>query len=222
MRNSSKLKYDGYAVVFQEIPGEVSVAINITQCPYKCEGCHSPQLREDIGKVLDEQELDKIIGENFGTTCVLFMGGDLRPENIMQLADYVRSTYSHFKTAWYSGRDQFIKEACRHLDYYKVGSYKKDKGPLTSPTTNQILFKIQASDENDTYEVSPIIFSKIKKHDTSVVHFTKLEKPKEYGYYYCKPSVGAKLTYLEYSPGDNVWFEQGLTCDEPISWRYII
>lgn len=221
MKDNLKLKYDGYAVVFQEIPGEVSVAINITQCPNNCEGCHSPQLRQDAGRILDEKELNRILEENFGATCVLFMGGDLNPKYVMQLADYVRNNYFNFKTAWYSGKDQFLKEACTHLDYYKVGSYKKDKGPLTSPTTNQMLFKINASNEGNTFKIYPIILSKIRRHNIYTVHLTKLEKPKENGYYHCKPSVGSELVYLEYSSGDNVWFDQGLVCDEPISWRYI-
>lgn len=43
-------KYVDYDIVFQEVPGEVSLALNISNCPFKCEGCHSPHLRENIGR----------------------------------------------------------------------------------------------------------------------------------------------------------------------------
>ena len=35
------LKYVNTAVVFQEIPDEVTLAINISGCPCRCPGCHS-------------------------------------------------------------------------------------------------------------------------------------------------------------------------------------
>ena len=46
------LKYSNYDVVFQEIPGEVALAINITQCPHHCDGCHSAVLAGDFGNYL--------------------------------------------------------------------------------------------------------------------------------------------------------------------------
>ena len=35
------LKYVNTGVVFQEIPDEVTLAINISNCPCHCPGCHS-------------------------------------------------------------------------------------------------------------------------------------------------------------------------------------
>ncbi len=46
------LKFYNYDVVCQEIPDEVTLAVNITGCPNRCEGCHSPWLWEDGGEVL--------------------------------------------------------------------------------------------------------------------------------------------------------------------------
>ena len=43
------LKYTSYTVVFQEVPDEVSLAFEVSGCPFKCEGCHSPHLWEDVG-----------------------------------------------------------------------------------------------------------------------------------------------------------------------------
>ena len=55
------LKYFDKAIVFQEIPDEVSLAINITNCPHRCKNCHSPYLRENIGTELTYEELDLLL-----------------------------------------------------------------------------------------------------------------------------------------------------------------
>ena len=43
------LKYYNAMVVFEEIPDEITLAINITNCPCHCVGCHSKFLWEDVG-----------------------------------------------------------------------------------------------------------------------------------------------------------------------------
>ena len=57
-------KYLDTQVVFQEFPDEITLAINITNCPCHCPGCHSKELAEDIGDILDEPTIDKMIAEN--------------------------------------------------------------------------------------------------------------------------------------------------------------
>ena len=41
------IKYYNAMVVFEEIPNEITLAINITNCPCHCKGCHSQFLWED-------------------------------------------------------------------------------------------------------------------------------------------------------------------------------
>ena len=60
------IKYRDYAVVFEEMPKYLSLAINITNCQNRCIGCHTPELRENIGKELTIEELDRLINENSG------------------------------------------------------------------------------------------------------------------------------------------------------------
>ena len=50
----NKLKYLGYSIVFQEVPDEVTLAINISGCPHKCEGCHSKYLWEYDGHYVSD------------------------------------------------------------------------------------------------------------------------------------------------------------------------
>ncbi len=47
------LKYVDTAIVFSEIPGEITLAINISGCPNHCQGCHSKYLWKDYGEILN-------------------------------------------------------------------------------------------------------------------------------------------------------------------------
>ena len=47
-----------YDIVCQEIPDEITLAVNISCCPNRCPGCHSPWLWEEDGQPLDEQLLE--------------------------------------------------------------------------------------------------------------------------------------------------------------------
>ena len=129
------LKVASYDVVFQEIPGEVTLALNLSNCPCHCPGCHSPHLAEDIGEPLTEELLDALMNQYKGLiTCVAFMGGDAEPEEVKRLAKHIET----LKTAWYSGRMNMPDEG---FDYVKLGGYVESLGGLKSPTTNQRLYK---------------------------------------------------------------------------------
>ena len=135
------LKYVDYDVVFQEIPDEVTLAINLSNCPNHCVGCHSPQLMRNIGKDLTEDELHGLLGV-YGRdiTCVCFMGGDQDPAYVAQLAQYIHT--KKLRTAWYSGRTHFPAEP-ESFDYVKLGGYVEALGGLKSPTTNQRFYRRQ-------------------------------------------------------------------------------
>ena len=85
------LKYVGYDIVFREIPDETTLAINISNCPCHCKGCHSSYLAEDIGEPLTITRIEKLINENKGITAICFMGGDNDPKLINHYAGLVRA-----------------------------------------------------------------------------------------------------------------------------------
>ena len=62
------MKYTDVQIGFQEFPDEISLLINISNCPFHCPGCHSPELREDIGTELTKKELSNLIKSNKGIT----------------------------------------------------------------------------------------------------------------------------------------------------------
>mgnify|MGYP002624725931 FL=1 len=137
------LKYVNTGIVFQEIPDEVTLAINISNCPCHCPGCHSHYLWENIGLPLNSDAIDAFVTE-YGTdiTCIAFMGGDNDPRGVNLLAQYIHEEYPMFKVAWYSGKTVFSSKINKEdFDYIKIGPYIKHLGPLKQPTTNQRLYR---------------------------------------------------------------------------------
>ena len=159
------LKVASFDIVFQEIPGEVTLALNLSNCPCHCPGCHSQHLAEDIGEPLTEELLGGLI-DRYGTmiTCVAFMGGDAEPEEVARLAEWVkgvRVTGNGLRTAWYSGRPALpesltakrsysdngltvitvLQRSGLPYDFVKLGPYIESLGGLKSPTTNQRFYK---------------------------------------------------------------------------------
>ena len=141
------LKYVDTKVVFQEIPDEITLAINISNCPCQCKGCHSPYLAEDIGTELTFNEVKRLIKNNSGISCIAFMGGDIEPKRVDALASFV-TNHSQLKVAWYSGRQELSKDIeLRNFDYIKLGPYIEERGPLSSRTTNQRLYRVEPFDD---------------------------------------------------------------------------
>ena len=139
------LKYVNTAVVFQEIPDEVTLAINISKCPCQCPGCHSKYLWEDIGMPLDTDAIDDFVLQ-YGTdiTCIAFMGGDADPVGVNLLAQYIHEYHPQFHVAWYSGRPVISSLVNKQdSDFIKIGPYIKHLGGLKSPTTNQRLYRMR-------------------------------------------------------------------------------
>lgn len=136
------LKYDGYSIVLQEVPDEISLAFNITGCPWRCEGCHSKNLWEDTGRVLDDDIYNIIDEHRDEISCVLFMGGDHERGEILSLIDRLRFLYPGLKIAMYTGDDNPPKSIWDAVDYLKVGHYVEELGGLDKKTTNQRMYKI--------------------------------------------------------------------------------
>ncbi len=138
------LKFYNYDIVFAEIPDEVSLAINISNCPNRCEDCHSLWLWKDMGQELSENNLSLLVKEYIDSiTCIVFMGGDNEPKSVNNLAKFVKNTFDK-KTAWYSGREKISEDIeTINFDYIKVGAYIKERGALKDKTTNQHLYKLK-------------------------------------------------------------------------------
>lgn len=162
------MKYYNYQVTFSEIPEEVTLCINLSNCPIHCPDCHSKFLWKDEGVELDLTELDRILNENKHVSCICFMGGDADYRGLRALHQYIVrwSYFNHktFKTALYSGRMDMQELADRSLEwsepwlqkfsYIKVGPFVKSLGGLDSKETNQRLYHMSICGDRLAYHGS--------------------------------------------------------------------
>lgn len=148
----NQVKYTETVVSFSEVPDEISLCINISNCPFKCPGCHSPYLQEDVGALLTEAKLSELVKNNPGITCVCFMGGDKSPKRINHLLEYVKEEFD-LKTAWYSGANILNRHVhIYNLNYLKLGPYREDLGGLDKyPLTNQRMYQIEESHQDTLF-----------------------------------------------------------------------
>lgn len=149
------LRYINYDIVFQEIPGETTLAINISNCPNRCKGCHSPYLWEDTGRALDKSALIELL-DKYGNsiTCICFMGGDSDPSEVENLAAFIHNYQENIKTGWYSGKNKLPKDfSLSNFNYIKLGPYIPEFGGLNSEKTNQRFYQIT---DNKLIEITDV------------------------------------------------------------------
>lgn len=137
------LRFDGADIVLQEVPDEVSLVLNITECPHHCVGCHSAYLAESYGDYV-EDKLPELLGqyENL-ISCVCFMGGDQHIKDLEKQCRYIKKKSPELKVAIYTGHDNahIFNALTDVLDYIKIGHFDESLGGLDSPTTNQRMYK---------------------------------------------------------------------------------
>ncbi len=147
------LKYFDYSVTFAEFPDEISLCVNISNCPNKCEKCSESWLAQDIGMVLDEDSILELIEKNPGITLFGFMGGDNDPEGRVRLSKFIKNKFG-IKTGVYSGSNSIYLSGIETFDYYKYGKWiypfdengalisNRQCGPICYIGTNQKMFEI--------------------------------------------------------------------------------
>lgn len=146
------LKYVNYDIVTAEVPDEITLAIEISNCPCHCEGCHSDFLAQDIGDELTYDVIHSLLLENKGVTCIALMGGDGDYDSLCELLKLLY--WLPQKRCWYTGRtvdylrglddthNEIFSNIIRYLDYIKIGPYIPTKGGLAQTTTNQKFYKL--------------------------------------------------------------------------------
>lgn len=150
------LKYLYCKEVFREVPNEISLGISISGCSIRCKGCHSRELWEDKGIDLTMEELQRLMDNHKGITCVLILGGE---HNIDYLTEIFKHIYGKIKTAWYCGLDMIPKDKqdiLKYLDYVKIGHYDSELGGLDCKSTNQKFFLVRHRADN--YEMNDLTY----------------------------------------------------------------
>ena len=162
------LKYLYCKEIFQEIPSEITLGVSISGCTIRCKGCHSRELWEDKGEILDAETLCGLLNQHNGVTCLLLLGGE---HDIDALTELFMYAHKRVKTAWYSGLDRLPNNhqgILQYLDYYKEGHFDLELGGLDSPITNQRLYQIEHQGDGN-YWRTDITSTFWKKHETNEI-----------------------------------------------------
>ena len=138
---SNKLFFSNPQIVLQEVPDELSLAISISGCNLKCNGCHSSETWDrSYGSELTDTVLRNLLVKHKHISCLLIYDGMHDVDRLVELLLIAKSF--NLKTAMYTGLDALEPELVNLLDYYKLGKYDKHLGGLSSITTNQRLYKV--------------------------------------------------------------------------------
>jgi len=139
------MHYHDFQVVFQEVPGEISLCFSISGCSLQCNGCHSPYLwKEGFGTQLSEKYYNEILKKykNYAT-CVLFMGGEWHKEAlILKLKSAIEKGY---KTCLYTGENNISDNILNNLTWIKTGKWEQALGGLSCLTTNQKFIEVKTN-----------------------------------------------------------------------------
>lgn len=139
--------YYAEQVVWQEVPGETSLAFTISGCPLGCKGCHSAQSwPATVGTALTPQVLQHKLEKYQGLiSCVLFLGGEWQLAQLQRLLTICKA--AGLKTCLYTGLDTVPPPLLPLLDYAKTGRWQAELGPLGSPNSNQRFYDLTLQQE---------------------------------------------------------------------------
>jgi anaerobic ribonucleoside-triphosphate reductase activating protein len=128
-------------ISIHEVPGEVALVLNISECQNNCKGCHSPELLGREGTPLSFNILHNEINKYIDLiTCICFMGGDTFTSELSAYLDYIHRL--GYKTCLYTGKEYYSILLNDLLDYVKLGPYIEDLGGLDSAITNQVFLRL--------------------------------------------------------------------------------
>lgn len=125
------MKYFKNKIVDGFIPGENCLILNVGPWDNK-------------GFDITASAIDWLILSNKECTAIVFRGGDKDPDEINQIAQYIRNEFPKIKIAWFSNEDylsSWIK--LPNFDYIKIGSFNAGSGDYRVKGSNQRIYKIR-------------------------------------------------------------------------------
>lgn len=137
------LHFSTEQIVWQEVPGEVSLAYTITGCQLGCKGCHSSESWDaSQGTLLTDDYFEQRLNQYQGLiSCVLFLGGEWQPVTLQRKLQLARQR--SLNTCLYTGLDDIDASLKDELTYLKTGRWLPERGGLNNPNTNQRLVDLR-------------------------------------------------------------------------------
>ena len=129
-------------IVFQEVPGEISLCFSITGCKLACSGCHSAELwNAEHGSPLTNEIFQYYLQQYAGLlSCILFFGGEWQSAKLIEKLVFAKQ--QGLKTCLYSGQKHIDIHISKHLTYLKTGKWDPRRGGLDSSGTNQLFYNL--------------------------------------------------------------------------------
>lgn len=179
------MNYTTEQITFQEVPNEISLSFLIAGCPLKCKGCHSADswratseaseaikskihpINNNVQNQLTTEHLENRIKQYQDMiSCVLFLGGEWKIKQLIELLQTVKNTNPSLKTCLYTGLEldeivELIEQEINEkveigwkyifdnnlLDYLKTGRWIRELGGLDNKKTNQQFYKVNVNHE---------------------------------------------------------------------------
>lgn len=139
------MRHSSTQIVFQEVPGEISLAFSITGCDLRCRGCHSAHTWDaTVGDKLDEEDFIRLLSPyQHLISCVLFYGGEWDAPHLVRLAKLTRER--NLLACLYTGRElsELPRQVLETFDFIKTGKWRPELGGLPSPSTNQRFYRVE-------------------------------------------------------------------------------
>lgn len=177
------MNYTTEQITFQEVPNEISLSFLIAGCPLKCKGCHSADswratseaseaikskihpINNNVQNQLTTEYLENRIKQYQDMiSCVLFLGGEWKIKQLIELLQTVKNTNPSLKTCLYTGLEldeivELIEQEINEkveigwkyifdnnlLDYLKTGRWIRELGGLDNKNTNQRFYKVNVN-----------------------------------------------------------------------------
>lgn len=159
----SVLHFTEESIVWQEVPGEVSLAFLISGCPLRCKGCHSADSwRANMGTPLTAEYMQERLVRYRGLiSCVVFMGGEWQASALCALLAQVRA--AGLASCLYTGleKSELPQRLVAQLTYLKTGRWQAALGGLESRKSNQRFIDLRSG------AVLNHLFWKEEKHDST-------------------------------------------------------
>ena len=152
------IKYLGYAVTFQEIPDEITLCFNITNCKHHCPGCHNEGLWDpDGGYEFTEKSMKELLEllDRHTVDGLTLSGGDpMYSSNRNAIFDIVKTVKEKTgKNIWmYTGyylEDIVDEPALQFIDVIVDGRYRRQLPPTKWAGSNNQ--KVWRKEENGSW-----------------------------------------------------------------------